>query len=136
MAEELVEDTVSTKQRNYQSNIVKDVFLGICVFVGINLWLLLVGHILGNLFWKIDYSFFNGSPYYVGIFDMVKFAIIFLINVVVFIFLIIKRPRMIIGVVAGIPVFMAALVLIWLAVCLFVVVAWYALLFLNAIGLI
>jgi hypothetical protein len=133
MPEEPIEDKVSTKYSGYLPNIVKDIVLGACVFVGMNLQLLLVGHILGNLFSTINHRFFDGSPYDVGMFEMVKLATIFFINVVLFIVLLVKRPRMMIGAAAGIPVLMATLVLIWFALCIFVVVAWFALLFLNEI---
>jgi hypothetical protein len=49
MAEEIVEVTVSTKQINNRSNAIKDIFLGIFLFVGMNLLLLLAWHILGDL---------------------------------------------------------------------------------------
>ena len=136
MAEEVVEATVSTKQSNHQSNAMKDIFLGICLFVGMNLQLLLVWHILGDLFWKINYRFFDGSLYYFSMFLEAKFAAFVLINIVVFIFLIVKRPRMIIGLFAGMPVLILVLLLLLLALFLFVIVSWFALLFLREIGLI
>ena len=136
MAEEIVEVTVSTKQSTNKSNAMKDIFLGICLFVGMNLQLLLVWHILGDLFWKINYRFFDGSIHYFSIFLEAKFATFVFINIVVFIFLIVKRPRMIIGLFAGIPVLILVLLLLLLALFLFVIVSWFALLFLHEIGLI
>ena len=136
MTEEVVEDILPIKQINNQPNTIKDIFLGIFLFVGMNLALMLTGHILSNLFWKATYRFFDDPSYYVGLLDMVKFATIFFINIVVFIYLIIKRPRMVLGILAGIPILIGILFLLLMASCLFIFIAWTALLFLNWLGLI
>ena len=131
MAEEVVEDTVSTKQITNQPNAMKDIFLGICLFVGMNLQLLLAWHILGELFWKINYRFLDGSIYNFNIFLEAKFATFVFINIVVFIFLIVKRPHMVIGLLAGIPILIMVLLLLLLALFIFVIVAWFAILLLD-----
>jgi hypothetical protein len=136
MGEEAVEERVSTKLSNNQTNAKKDIFLGICLFVGMNLVLIFVGHVLRDFFWRLGFNFLGNSTSYLNILEGVNLVIIFLINIAIFIYLIIKRPLMTVGVLAGIPVLILILFLLWLALCLFVVVAWFVLLFLRGIGLI
>ena len=136
MSKEVLEERISTKQSNNQPNARKEIFLGICLFVGTNLVLMLVGHVLRDFFWRVDPSFFGNSTFYLKIFDGVNLVSILFINIVICIYLIIKRPFMTLGVLAGIPVLMLILVILWLALCLFVVLAWFALLLLHGIGLI
>ncbi len=93
MIEEDVENVDTTKQANNQTNAMKDIFLGICLFAGINLVLLLAGDILGSLFWKITSIFFDRSTDYLNFFYASKFAKIFLINISIFIYFIVKHPR-------------------------------------------
>jgi hypothetical protein len=136
MGEEVLEEKISTEQSNKPSNALKDIFLGIGLFVGMNLLLMFVGHVLRDFFWRIASSFFDNPTFYLRIFDGVNFAAILFINIATFIYLIMKRPVMTVGVLAGIPVLMLILVLLWLALCLFVVLAWFVLLLLHGMGLI
>jgi len=131
MTEEVLEDAVPIKQINNQPGILKDIILGICLFVGMNLLLMLAGHILGGLFWNIVSGLFNISSHYSPYIGFVKFAAIFFINVAVFIYLIVKRPRMIIGLLAGIPVLLLILLLLFLALWIFIIAGWFGILFLD-----
>jgi hypothetical protein len=131
MTEEVLEDAVSIKQINNQPHILKDIILGICLFVGMNLVLMLAGHILGGLFWNIVSGLFDISSYYSTYIGFVNFMGIFFINVAVFIYLIVKRPRMVIGLLVGVPVLVMILFLLLLAAWLFIIGGWIVLILLD-----
>jgi hypothetical protein len=136
MGEKVLEASSSRKQSGSRPDAKRDILIGICLFVGMNLMFMLGGHILRNFFWRIDSAFFGRSVYFLRIFDGVYLALILFINLALFIYLIIKRPMMTVGILSGIPVLLLILVLLWLALCLFVVLAWFTLLFLHGLGLI
>jgi hypothetical protein len=136
MGEKVLEESSSTKQSVNRPDAKKDILIGICLFVGMNLLFMLNGQILRNFFWMIDSAFFGRSVYFLKIFDGVYLALIIFINLALFIYLIIKRPMMTVGILSGIPVLTLILALLWLALCLFVVLAWFTILFLHGIGLI
>jgi hypothetical protein len=135
MFDEHPKGTIPTKQTNNQSNL-REIFLGIGLFIGMNFVLLVARDPLYHFLSRIDSIFFGNEFFDIRIFDIVIFSSIFLINITIFIYLIIRRPLMVIGILAGIPMLMLLLVLLWFALALIVIVLWFVAILLHSIGLI
>ena len=107
-------------------NTKKEILLGICLFVGMNYAFALGGFVLVNFLAGLDHT---DSTFFRDLSVKVVLGSAFLVNASIFVYLIIKRPLMSIGILAVIP----ALVLLWCAVILMLLlllVALYILMFL------
>ena len=123
MAQEPLEVMNSAKKVDSQRQVVKDIVLGIFLFVGMNLALLVIIHIDGleGIFPRMYIRFFGDSIGKMSVFYAARNTVLFLSNALLFIYLIIiKRPRMLIGLLAGIPALFMILFFLWLMLCIFV----------------
>lgn len=131
MAEANPKATISTKQNINQTSAKRDVFLGICLFVGVNFMLALAESAIINFFWTKDSTFFANRSSFKGIIVIGTFSAIFLINIAILIYLImIKRPLMGIGILA-IPILMLLLVVLWFTFAIVLFLLWCVLIVLN-----
>jgi hypothetical protein len=135
MAEKILAEGNSAKQSR-EANAKNDILRGIFLFVGMNLLFVLGRNVLSNIAGRIDTVFFGNSDVHVRIFIAIYLVCTIFTNFAVLIYLLVKRPIMIVGMLSGIPALFLVLILLSLAVCVFVFVAWFALLFIHGIGLI
>jgi hypothetical protein len=102
--------TIHTSQIK-NTTIAKEVFWGIALFVGMNYVFALGGFFLVNFFAGLDNT---ASTFLRDLSLKVVLGAAISINVAIFAYLVLRRPRMSLGIVAVIP----ALVLLWCAVIL------------------
>jgi hypothetical protein len=136
MAEAAKEEIIPLKETDKSSKALKDIIFGICLFVGINLILLLIWKILGGFFWRIDSRFFDNSNVYIEFLGNISFPALVFINLILFVYILIKRPLMAIGMLAGIPVLFLLIFFIWCALAIILFLLWILLLLLHGIGLV
>ena len=136
MDEEIPKGIIFTSQISNQPSAKKDLFLGACLFLGLNFLLLLAESAIISFFWAKDVTFFTDRSSYQRIVVIGTFSFIFLINLALFIYLIrIKRPAMSVSILAT-PVLILLPVVGWCIVMVFLFLAWIALLLLHSIGLV
>ncbi len=136
MAEEIPKGTILTDGINGKPNTRREVFLGIVLFLGVNFVLLLAESAIISFFWTKDATFFTDRASYQRIVVIGTFSLIFLINVALFIYLIVRRrPLMSFGILA-IPLLALLAVVGWCTVVFLLFLIWIALLMLHSNGLV
>jgi hypothetical protein len=83
MAEEIQKGIISTNQAKNKLSALRDVFLGICLFLAVNFVLMLAESAIISFFWTKDATFFTNRSSYKIIVELVTFSAIFLINVAI-----------------------------------------------------
>lgn len=100
----------------------EQIFLGICLFVGMNYVLVIGGFfifiLIVNFFTGLNYRFSIAPTSLRDIVAIVGLGLIFLANAGIFLYLLLKRPLMSLGILAVIP----ALVLLWVATIIFLLI--------------